>query len=1223
MKNVKINIFNIHLYISKSMNIYILLLLIIKIQTLAFFKTIPTINNKYYIITPDKIIFLNNDSGNNNIKVNLKENQIIQTEDEYEKISYAKFNDAPTNQTHLLIIKDYIYAITDEGNYYCNYKISVINGGLSNVIPIQFFEVDNYFVIAMINSNYKLSLYLFKNNLYSSECSSTNLFSKEFEIDISSKSVSCHYKTNLICFYENNSNELVSSIFSVNITNNIIQYSTSYKIYNGGANIIKSIFSSNIHKYFVCYINDENNCGCITYDSLTNEWGNSTNYLNKCINKLYSINIQYFDTLNFYILSCFQAEKKFSFIKLTDSFEIFNAEDNNNYCINESLIEGCSSFSLGTLFNSTSNSNDLVKIFGICNSIIKKYEIEKVPIIPNTFIETTIKKIPTTIPTTILPTTIRKNPTTIPTTILKTTIKKIPTTIPTTILKTTIKKIPTTIPTTILPTTIRKNPTTIPTTILPTTIRKNPTTIPTTSLKTTIKKIATTIPTTILPTTIKKIPSTIPTFILPTTLIRTYKQTTKNNAILTTYPTTSLTSIQDPIPIITIKDTLNKTKEELLNNLDEVMKDYEICKIYEIFGNDYNVKISPINSMMYKNISTYINFSNCENILRRENNLSISSVITVYQIEIDYPYDQTLNKKIEYAVFNENKKRLNLSVCKNEKIEINYQLDETKINQTKVNYYSNLGIDVFDIKSDFFNDLCYPYSEKGSDIILKDRLSDIYENYSMCENNCEYNGINYSRNTIICICDVKTELNTNNDDPLKLNQMVIDTFKGSNLAVIKCYELVFDFRNKFNNIGFCIFTCLIIIHIPIYIYYFFNNITPIQRYLISEMNKFGYLINVYNPIKNSKNKKNSDKSKKDLSEKKMFKDNSLTDLNNSKKKQIRRIMISPTSTNKTLKLLGKNNNKMNKNNNQKDDNNSNNKKSTNQKILKKNYFKIFGNKNKLSEENKKRNENISSKYYSLIHINASNSSKKKIPKSNIILDNYNYKMAIKNDNRSFWRIFYICVLAKENIMNIIFFKTPLDLRSIRICLFIFNYSTDLALNTIFYTNQSISDKYHYEGKSVFVFSIVNNIVQSVFSSLISMVLLNSFEHMIDSRGDFEDIFKEEENKMRKNNDYKVNKKKKINIILKIRYICLKLKRKILFFFILEFLLMIFFYYFVTAFCEVYKNTQVSWLFDFFSSFWFSLLAEILMAWILAIFYYFSIRYKLNVVYKIVIFFYNL
>ena len=120
-------------------------------------------------------------------------------------------------------------------------------------------------------------------------------------------------------------------------------------------------------------------------------------------------------------------------------------------------------------------------------------------------------------------------------------------------------------------------------------------------------------------------------------------------------------------------------------------------------------------------------------------------------------------------------------------------------------------------------------------------------------------------------------------------------------------------------------------------------------------------------------------------------------------------------------------------------------------------------------------------------------------------------------------------------MNIIFFKTPLDLQQIHICLFIFNYSSDLAFNTIFYTNESISEKYHYEGKSVFMFSIVNNLVQNIFSSLISMLILNSFEHMVDLRGDFEDIFKEEENKLRKNNDYKVNKKRKINIILKIRY----------------------------------------------------------------------------------------
>ena len=129
--------------------------------------------------------------------------------------------------------------------------------------------------------------------------------------------------------------------------------------------------------------------------------------------------------------------------------------------------------------------------------------------------------------------------------------------------------------------------------------------------------------------------------------------------------------------------------------------------------------------------------------------------------------------------------------------------------------------------------------------------------------------------------------------------------------------------------------------------------------------------------------------------------------------------------------------------------------------------------------------------------------------------------------------------------------------------------------------------------------------------------------MIDSRGDFEDVFKEEEDKLRKNKDYKVNKKRKINIILQIRHICLKLKNKIIIFFILEFLIMLFFFYFVTAFCDVYKKTQISWIYDFFTSFLFSFLTEVFGAWILAIFYSISIRYEINFIYRIVIFFYNL
>ena len=84
---------------------------------------------------------------------------------------------------------------------------------------------------------------------------------------------------------------------------------------------------------------------------------------------------------------------------------------------------------------------------------------------------------------------------------------------------------------------------------------------------------------------------------------------------------------------------------------------------------------------------------------------------------------------VEYAVFDDKKEIIDLSDCKDETIKINYKIkNESLINITKINYYSNQGIDIFNITDKFFNDICYPYSEEDSDIILRDRISDIYEN---------------------------------------------------------------------------------------------------------------------------------------------------------------------------------------------------------------------------------------------------------------------------------------------------------------------------------------------------------------------------------------------------------------------------------------------------------------------------------------------------------------
>ena len=84
-----------------------------------------------------------------------------------------------------------------------------------------------------------------------------------------------------------------------------------------------------------------------------------------------------------------------------------------------------------------------------------------------------------------------------------------------------------------------------------------------------------------------------------------------------------------------------------------------------------------------------------------------------------------------------------------------------------------------------------------------------------------------------------------------------------------------------------------------------------------------------------------------------------------------------------------------------------------------------------------------------------------------------------------------------------------------------------------------------------------------------------------------------------------------------------LKYKIIIYLIIEFFFMLIFWYFVTAFCEVYEKTQISWMLDYFFSFLLSLATEIFVSWVIAIFYIISIKYHLKFIYKIVLFLYHL
>ena len=163
----------------------------------------------------------------------------------------------------------------------------------------------------------------------------------------------------------------------------------------------------------------------------------------------------------------------------------------------------------------------------------------------------------------------------------------------------------------------------------------------------------------------------------------------------------------------------------------------------------------------------------------------------------------------------------------------------------------------------FFNDICHPFSDSKNDIVLKDRINDIYQNYSLCDEGCIYNEFIYGYNTISCDCKVKNNISTN--DSLSLNLKRLDEIKlDSNFGIIKCYNLVFSFSKKDKNIGFWIFIFLIFIQIPFLFNFYCKGIKTINEYIYNEMANYGYIKkeSINRTSKNNSNK-SDDKENKD------------------------------------------------------------------------------------------------------------------------------------------------------------------------------------------------------------------------------------------------------------------------------------------------------------------------------------------------------------------------
>ena len=821
---------------------------------------------------------------------------------------------------------------------------------------------------------------------------------------------------------------------------------------------------------------------------------------------------------------------------------------------------------------------------------------------------TTIINIPTTIPkqmTTIInaPTTIPQQMTTIinlPTTIPQqmTTIINIPTTIPKQM--TTIINAPTTIPQQM--TTIINAPTTIPQQM--TTIINIPTTLP--QQMTTIIKEPTTIPkqmTTIInaPTTIPKQMTTIvnvPTTLRPETTIPA-KEPTTIPKIMTTVPQ------QNNYNICTYDVYLNyNCSFDNLNNFGVLSKlRAEMLRTYP--HNGINVEINVLagyaiqmtNSLnqLISNESAFsnIDLGDCERLLK--DTYGIDQSMSLIFLKYENIATSGVDRNIQYEVYNPiTYERLNLSICHDMKVKITIPLEVSDEVLEMIQNILDQGYNPFDLNDRFYREICTPYnSENGTDVLLDAREEYIYstiEEEMTCPSGCEMSSYSLNSKFITCECNTDDELvalDLNHVSAANVMNSFLSTLKHSNYKVMICYNLVFNFKIFCHNYGSIITLIFFVIYLLFMICYCCKDITPIKvsisKLLFDEQKKENNNdIKPYILFSKSEKSRKGDKSTKS---KKKRQAKSTKDYNPPKKAKIRRVnnekndySFEKKKGDLKLKDIVKMKRHSIKNRQQKDGESIHSEKGRKRKSIvdyQAEQEMVLKTRDNLLQLKENKYKNTDSNYDEIMQsekslnpksekMNKKNKGKKKEKEKekdfdNFELNNMSYDDASEYDRRTCLRT-YLSVLFREHYVLFTFCsRNDFNLFYVKIERFFIIVCTQMTMNGMFFVHESMYKKKTGQNLTLgqkipqFVFTLIASHIIEVILCWLGMTDVHYYE--IKSLPNIQ------------KNDERI-----FNIMD-------KMKRKLTGFYIFTFFVFLFHWYFISAFCAVYQNTQVTFLRD--------------------------------------------
>ena len=287
----------------------------------------------------------------------------------------------------------------------------------------------------------------------------------------------------------------------------------------------------------------------------------------------------------------------------------------------------------------------------------------------------------------------------------------------------------------------------------------------------------------------------------------------------------------------------------VLNNFNSLItrQNAVISKSPSLTLNMYSDDINLNQAKVSNPDLAFIDLGACGDKLKVANNLNPNEKLYILSIDATNKIsNQAINSTSFKIYLADGTELTDLSACNETPISISLPItDLDLINFKEAEIFNSQGYDIYDINSDFYTDKCTAASMNGDDIILADRLKEIYpKNISLCPSGCSLNMAEFESKRLNCSCSVAyaSQIFSEISDEELLNIQSDNSFTTYvadrvNYKVFFCYIVLKRavFTDYLKNIGFYISFLVIIGNIIGFILFNKNSLLQIRLEMFKEI----------------------------------------------------------------------------------------------------------------------------------------------------------------------------------------------------------------------------------------------------------------------------------------------------------------------------------------------------------------------------------------------------